>query len=439
MTTQARTDILNPDRRQLLSQAAMTAVAASVSSLLPLHSAQGRRERSSSPVPRQRARARICSTCAAASRRRGGRSGRPSPINRRACSSRRCRSSRSYWATDYDWRKVRGATQRAAAIRHRDRRARHPFHPRALEARECAADHRHARLARLDHRAAEDHRPAHQSHRARRERGGRLRRRDSVAAGLRVFRQADRDRLGPHPHRPRLDRADEAPRLHAVRGAGRRLGQRRHGADGAAGAAGVARHPHQHAGHRSGRHRQGASPAAARRRASRPTSSTRTTSSTSSTSTAWATPRRWRTARRRCTGSRIRRSASPPGCSTTTRAATRSSRASSTARPKGLTRDDILDNITLYWLTNTAVSSARLYWESKLAFFAPKGVTIPVAVSVFPDEIYAGPAELGGDGPIPSSSTTTGSTRAATSRPGSSPQLFCAEMRAAFRSLRQSI
>jgi pimeloyl-ACP methyl ester carboxylesterase len=58
---------------------------------------------------------------------------------------------------------------------------------------------------------------------------------------------------------------------------------------------------------------------------------------------------------------------------------------------EGLTRDDILDNITLYWLTNTAVSSARLYWENKLDFFAPKHVTIPVAVSVFPDEIYSAP------------------------------------------------
>jgi hypothetical protein len=58
---------------------------------------------------------------------------------------------------------------------------------------------------------------------------------------------------------------------------------------------------------------------------------------------------------------------------------------------EGLTRDDILDNVTLYWLTKTAVSSARLYWENKLNFFAPKHVTIPVAVSVFPDEIYAAP------------------------------------------------
>jgi pimeloyl-ACP methyl ester carboxylesterase len=58
---------------------------------------------------------------------------------------------------------------------------------------------------------------------------------------------------------------------------------------------------------------------------------------------------------------------------------------------EGLTRDDILDNATLYWLTNTAVSSARLYWESKLPFFAVKGVTIPVGVSAFPDEIYTAP------------------------------------------------
>ncbi|EJL57851.1 putative hydrolase or acyltransferase of alpha/beta superfamily [Rhizobium sp. CF122] len=58
---------------------------------------------------------------------------------------------------------------------------------------------------------------------------------------------------------------------------------------------------------------------------------------------------------------------------------------------EGLTRDDILDNITLYWLTNTAVSSARLYWESKLAFFQPKGIELPVGVSAFPDEIYTAP------------------------------------------------
>ncbi len=58
---------------------------------------------------------------------------------------------------------------------------------------------------------------------------------------------------------------------------------------------------------------------------------------------------------------------------------------------EGLTRDDVLDNVTLFWLTNTAVSAARLYWENKLRFFTPKGVRIPVAVSAFPDEIYQAP------------------------------------------------
>jgi pimeloyl-ACP methyl ester carboxylesterase len=60
-------------------------------------------------------------------------------------------------------------------------------------------------------------------------------------------------------------------------------------------------------------------------------------------------------------------------------------------KSEGMTPDDVLDNITLYWLTNTGVSSARLYWENKLQFFAPKNVTIPVAVSVFPEDIYAPP------------------------------------------------
>ena len=58
---------------------------------------------------------------------------------------------------------------------------------------------------------------------------------------------------------------------------------------------------------------------------------------------------------------------------------------------EGLTRDDILDNITLYWLTNTGVSSARLYWENHPPFFAPKNISVPVAVSVFPDDIDAPP------------------------------------------------
>jgi pimeloyl-ACP methyl ester carboxylesterase len=59
--------------------------------------------------------------------------------------------------------------------------------------------------------------------------------------------------------------------------------------------------------------------------------------------------------------------------------------------PGGLSRDDVLDNITHYWLTKSGISSARLYWESHLAFFDIKGVEIPVGVTVFPDELYPAP------------------------------------------------
>ncbi|WPU93219.1 alpha/beta fold hydrolase [Mucilaginibacter sabulilitoris] len=59
--------------------------------------------------------------------------------------------------------------------------------------------------------------------------------------------------------------------------------------------------------------------------------------------------------------------------------------------PEGLTRDDVLDNITLCWLTNTAVSGYRIYWENKHAFVAPLGVEVPVVVSAFPDELYQAP------------------------------------------------
>jgi pimeloyl-ACP methyl ester carboxylesterase len=58
---------------------------------------------------------------------------------------------------------------------------------------------------------------------------------------------------------------------------------------------------------------------------------------------------------------------------------------------EGLSRDDVLDNITLFWLTNTGVSAARLYWENKQRFFTPQGVKIPVAVSAFPDELFQAP------------------------------------------------
>ena len=104
---------------------------------------------------------------------------------------------------------------------------------------------------------------------------------------------------------------------------------------------------------------------------------------------------------------------------------------------EGLTRDDILDNITITWLTNTAISGARLYWENKLAsFFAVKGVVaIPVAVSVFPDELYPAPrswAERAYPKLIHYNKLPKGGHFAAWEQ----PELFVGEMRAGFKSLR---
>jgi len=106
---------------------------------------------------------------------------------------------------------------------------------------------------------------------------------------------------------------------------------------------------------------------------------------------------------------------------------------------EGLTRDDILDNITLYWVTNTAVSSARLYWEATLVatsgFFDPRNVTIPVAVSSFPDEIYAAPktwAEKAYPKLIHYNKLNIGGHFAAWEQ----PKLFVEELRASFKSLR---
>jgi pimeloyl-ACP methyl ester carboxylesterase len=102
---------------------------------------------------------------------------------------------------------------------------------------------------------------------------------------------------------------------------------------------------------------------------------------------------------------------------------------------EGLTRDDILDNVTLYWLTNTAVSSARLYWESKLAFFAPKGVKIPTGVSAFPDEIYTAPqtwAERAYPNLVHFNKLAKGGHFAAWEQ----PHVFSEELRETFRALR---
>lgn len=111
-------------------------------------------------------------------------------------------------------------------------------------------------------------------------------------------------------------------------------------------------------------------------------------------------------------------------------------------KTEGLTRDDILDNVTLYWLTNTAISSARLYWDNAHfpsgGFFDPRGIKIPVAVSAFPDEIYQAPrswAVKAYPKLIHYNRPDKGGHFAAWEQPA----VFSAELRAAFRPLRQTI
>ncbi len=112
------------------------------------------------------------------------------------------------------------------------------------------------------------------------------------------------------------------------------------------------------------------------------------------------------------------------------------SRAFVDEQPVGnLTRDEVLDNVTLYWLTNTGVSASRLYWESKLGFFDFKGVTVPAAVTVFPNELYEAPrswAEQAYPNLIYFNQVDEGNHFAAWQE----PDLFTTEVRAAFRSLR---
>jgi pimeloyl-ACP methyl ester carboxylesterase len=105
--------------------------------------------------------------------------------------------------------------------------------------------------------------------------------------------------------------------------------------------------------------------------------------------------------------------------------------------PEGLSRDDVLDNVTLFWLTDTAISAGRLYWENKFSYFSAKGVTIPVAVSVFPDELYQAPkswAERAYPNLIYYNELDKGGHFAAWEQ----PKLFTEELRKAFRSLRKT-
>jgi pimeloyl-ACP methyl ester carboxylesterase len=100
-----------------------------------------------------------------------------------------------------------------------------------------------------------------------------------------------------------------------------------------------------------------------------------------------------------------------------------------------VSRDDVLDNPTLYWLTGTAISAARLYWENKLPYFAAKGVSVPAAVSVFPDELFQTPRSWA-ERAYPDLIHYHRLDRGGHFPAWEEPELFAHELRAALRSLR---
>ena len=248
--------------------------------------------------------------------------------------------------------------------------------------------------------------------------------------------QADHDGLGSRSHRARLGRVDEAPRLQSLRRARRRLGRGHHRSDGRPGAFRIDRHPHEHA-----RNFPGEIDAAAFSGAPAP--------SGLSADEKLAYERLqfvyqkgiaygFRMGLRPQTLYGI--ADSPIGLAAyfldhDARSYELIARVFQ-GQAEGLTRDDILDNITITWFTNTALSGARLYWEYfGKGYFNAKGVSIPVAVSVFPDELYPAPrswTERAYPKLIHYNKLPKGGHFAAWEQ----PQSFSAEVRAGFRSLR---
>ena len=261
--------------------------------------------------------------CAGESTRPGGPSGKRSRMHRKACSSRRCRSSRSYWGTEYDWRKCEA---RLNALPHFiteiDGLDIHFIHVHSKHENALPVIVTHgwpgSVIEQLKIIDPLTNPTAH---------GGTAADAFDVVIpsmpGYGFSGKPTDDRLGPRAHRAGMDRADEAPGIQPLRRAGRRLGCAHRRTDGCAGAAGADRHPHQHAGDHSARDRAalaGRQPPPGSRAEEKQRLRAASPSSTSMVS---ATPTRWRTARRRCTGSSIHRSAWRHGSSTTTRTAMR--------------------------------------------------------------------------------------------------------------------
>ena len=235
-----------------------------------------------------------------------------------------------------------------------------------------------------------------------------------------------------------LGGADAPPRLHPLRRPGRRRGRHRHRRDGPPGARGAARHPHELARDELGGPYPTAGETSEQERAAHDALNTFTTSGF---------------------GYFLEQSTRPQTIGYSlldspvalaawmldhdTDSYYKISRAFVDGEPVGnLTRDSIVDNITLYWLTGTGASAARWYWEvgraqaaALAAGQAPPAVSVPVGFTTFPGEIFRAPRSWV-ERSTPTSPTSTRSTRAATSPPGKSRSSSPTEVRAAFRSLR---
>ena len=331
--------------------------------------------------------------------------------------------------------RLRGALRGAAALRHRDRRGRHPLHPRALGARGRPAAHRHARVAGIDGRAAEDHRPAHPAHGTR-------------ASASDAFHLVIPSLPGHgFSGKPTETGWDPIRIARAWVELMTRLGYTRYVAQGGdwgnavteqlallkpPGLLGIHTNMPATVPPDVSRALAIGGPAPAGLSAEEQTAYD-VLDHFFKTGVGYANEM----ANRPQTLYGI--ADSPVGLAAwmldhDVRSYELIARAF-VGEPGGLSRDDVLDNVTHYWLTNTAISAARLYWESKLAFFDAKGVEIPVGVTVFPDELYPAPlswAERAYPKLIHYNKVDEGGHFAAWEQ----PQTFSAEMRSTFRSLR---